>query len=96
MAKFELPIYGKDDEVVKMFSTNVCPWEVYINAVDIEEQMKKMAYAEKLKAIEEILKAVFIDLTSDDLKRADAGDVVSTFLQICNGGQKIKGGSSKN
>ena len=58
--------------------------------------MKKMSSAQKLQAVEGILKSVFVELTSDDLKRADAGDVVNTFMQICNGGQKIRSGGSKN
>ena len=40
MAKYELPIYGENDEVVKMHETNICPWAVYIQAADMQEQLK--------------------------------------------------------
>ena len=96
MAKYELPIYGDNDEVIKMHETNICPWAVYIQAADMQEQMKDKSAREQMDAVGEILKAVFHTLTDAELLRADGADVMNTFIQIVNGGQKIKGGNSKN
>jgi hypothetical protein len=96
MAKYELPIYGEDNEVVKMHEANICPWAVYIQAAEMQEQMKNKSAREQMDAVGNILKAVFPALTDAELMRADGADVMNTFMQIVSGGQKIKGGNSKN
>ena len=96
MAKYELPIYGANDEVVKMHEANICPWAVYIQAADMQEQLQKKSAREQMDAVGEILKAVFPALTDAELLHADGMDVMNTFQQIVSGGQKIRGGNSKN
>ena len=96
MAKYELPIYGENDEVIKIHATNVCPWAVYIEAAEMEEQLKNKSAREQLQSVGDILKAVFPKLTDEELLRADGADVMNTFLQIVSGGQTIKGGNVKN
>lgn len=96
MAKYELPIYGENDEVVKMHEANICPWAVYIQAADMQEQLNDKSAREQMEAVGNILKAVFPALTDAELLRADGADVMNTFVQIVSGGQKIKGGNSKN
>lgn len=96
MAKYELPIYGENDEIVKEYKTNVCPWAVYIEAADISETLQDKSPREKLEAVGNILKSVFVGLTDEDLRHADGGDVMNTFKQITSGGQTVKGGASKN
>lgn len=95
MAKFELPIYGDNDEVEKTYMSNIVPWAVFIQAADLQESMDKKTAKEQMECVGEILKAVFHELTDAELLRADAMDVMNTFMQIVNGGQKIKGGSTK-
>ena len=97
MAKYELSIYGENDEIIKTYETNICPWGVFIEAADLQETVKDKPAREQTIAIGQILKAVFVGLTDAELFRADGGDVMNTFLQIVNGGQKIKtGNTSKN
>lgn len=96
MAKYELPIYGEHDEVVKMHEANICPWGVYIQAAEMQETLKDKSARQQMEAVGEILKAVFPALTDAELMRADGGDVMNTFQQVVSGGQKIKGGNSKN
>lgn len=97
MAKYELPIYGKDDELLKNYATNICPWSVYIQAADMQEEMEGKSAREQMDAVGNLLKAVFEGLTEEELLHADAGDVMSTFAQIVNSGQKIsKGTNAKN
>lgn len=96
MAKYELPIYGDNDEVIKMHETNICPWAVYIEAADLQDKLQDKPAREQLKAVGDILKSVFINLTDEELLRADGADVMNTFVQIVTGGQKINGGNAKN
>ena len=96
MAKYELPIYGDNDEIVKEYKTNVCPWGVYIEAADISETLKEKSPKQQLEAVGSILKAVFVGLTEEELNHADGGDVMNTFKQITSGGQTVKSGNSKN
>lgn len=96
MAKYELPIYGKDDEIVKMHETNICPWAVYIEAAELQEKLQGKSAREQMQAVGDILKAVFCNLTDEELLHADGMDVMNTFQQIVTGGQTIKGGAPKN
>lgn len=96
MAKYELPIYGKDDEIVKTHATNICPWAVYVQAAEMQDDLKDKSVKEQINAVGDVLKAVFIGLTDEELLCADGMDVMNTFQQIVSGGQTIKGGSSKN
>lgn len=96
MAKYELSIYGENDEVVKKHETNICPWAVYIQAADLQEELKDKPARDQMKAVGDILKAVFVSLTDDELMHADGMDVMNTFQQIVTGGQKIQGGNAKN
>lgn len=96
MAKYELPIYGENDEVIKMHETNICPWAVYIEAADLQENLKDKPAGEQMKAVGDILKSVFTNLTDEELMRADGLDVMNTFMQIVTGGQNIKGCNTKN
>lgn len=96
MSKFELPIYGENDEIVKTYGANICPWGVYIQAAELHEKLKDTSALEQMNAIGNILKIVFSGLTDSELAHADGGDVMNTFKQIVSGGQTIKGGDGKN
>lgn len=96
MAKYELSIYGENDEVIKKHETNVCPWGLYVEAAELQEQLTNKTAKEQMQAVEYILKSVFCNLTDEELKHADTEDVMNTFLQIVSGGQAIKGGGIKN
>lgn len=96
MAKYELPIYGENDEIIKTHATNIVPWAVFIQAADLEERLKNKSAAEQMQAVGEILKAVFHGLTDAELLCADGTDVMNTFVQIVSGGQQIKGKKPKN
>ena len=95
MAKYELPIYGADDEIVKEYKTNIVQWAVYIEAAELQETLKDKTAREQMDAIGVILKSAFNGLTDEELLHADGGDVLHTFQQIVNGGQKIKNGDNQ-
>lgn len=96
MAKYALPIYGADDEIIKTYETDHVSWAVYIRAADLETELKGKPAVEMFKAVGDILKEVFVGLTDEHLMKADGSDVISTFTQIVSGGQRIKGGKPNN
>lgn len=96
MAKYELPIYGENDELIKTYETNHVKWAVYVQAADIQDSIKPgTAAMEYINKMGEVLKQAFTGLTDEELMCADGMDVINTFTQIVNGGQHIKG-ASKN
>lgn len=95
MAQFSLNIYGKDDEIIKTFSTELVRWGVLTQAVKVQEGLNKLSPMEQFAVINEFMKKIFPDLTDDDLDNADMDDVKNTFKQLLNKVQGI-GGNSKN
>lgn len=96
MAKFELNIYGKNDEIVNVYKTDHVRWGLLIAALDLQEQIKDADEAEQIKAISAFAKEIFVDLTDEDLNNADSGDVINVFAQVGRMANKIKGNGSKN
>lgn len=98
MAKFELPIYGENDELVKTYATDHIRWKLFIKAAEIQESAKLNGddTADKIEQISDLLKNVFSGITDEDLENADVVDIFSTFKQIANIGNSIKGGIAKN
>lgn len=96
MAKYELPIYGADDEIIKTYETNHVSWSVYIRAADMEGELKNKSAVDMFNAVGDILKEVFVGLTDEHLMKADGDDVLNTFTQIVSGGHAIKSGKGKN
>lgn len=98
MAKFELPIYGENDELVKTYATDHIRWKLFIKAAEIQGSAKLNGddTADKIEQIADLLKNVFSGITDEDLENADVVDIFSTFEQIANIGNSIKGGKAKN
>lgn len=98
MAKFELPIYGENDELVKTYATDHIRWKLFIKAAEIQGSAKLNGNdtADKIEQIADLLKNVFSGITDEDLENADVVDIFSTFEQIANIGNSIKGGKAKN
>ena len=82
MAKFELSIYGKNDEVLKKFETEHVRWGVILQAVKLQEKIKDKDSGEQLIAISDFIKSIFDGLTDTDIQKADAFDVINTFKQL--------------
>lgn len=94
MAKFELSIYGENDEVKRKFETDHVRWGVFLQAVKLQEAIKGKSAAEQLDAASEIVKSIFVGMTDEDLQGADGADVINTFKQLTAAAQGIDG--SKN
>lgn len=94
MAKFELSIYGENDEVVNKHETDHVRWGVFLNAIKLQEKIKDKSVAEQFEAINEFIKSIFVGLTDEELAQADGADVLNTFKQLLSEANGID--SSKN
>lgn len=97
VAKFELNIYGDNDEVLKKYATDHLRYGVLMQALELQEGMEGMTMAEQLETANALVKKVFCGLTDEELACADAGDVLATFAQVTKHAEKIgKTPSGKN
>lgn len=96
MARFELSIYGENDEVLKKYETNHVRWGVLLQAVKLQEEIKGKGADEQFAAINQFVKSIFVGLTDEELEKADGLDVVNTFNQLISAVGKINGGKEKN
>lgn len=95
MAKFELNIYGNDDEILKTYTTDKVRWGVFMQALELQDGLEGLSVGEQFKQISEFVKKIFPDLTDKDLELADSDDVFNTFRQLTSKAGQI-GGTSKN
>ena len=96
MARFELSIYGENDECLKKYETDHVRWGVFLQAVKLQEEIKGKGADEQFAAINEFVKSIFVGLTDEELEKADGLDVVNTFNQLVSAVGKINGGNAKN
>lgn len=94
MAKYELNIYGKNDEIVKTYATDNVLWGFYLEAVKAYEDMQEMPAAEQFEMINGFIKRMFIGLTDDELNCASGDDVMNVFNQLMRKARAI--GGTKN
>ncbi len=94
MAKFELNIYGQDDEIIKTYETEHVRWGVFLNAIKLQETLKDKSASEQFKAINDFIKSIFSGLTDKELEQADSRDVMNTFRQLISSANGVE--SSKN
>lgn len=90
---FELNIYGANDEIVKTYGTNHIKWGVFIQAVQLQEQLKDADAEKQLDAISKFVLRIFDGMTLEEIESADAFDVMAVFTQLVNKAKGIKGGS---
>lgn len=97
MAKFELPIYGENDEIVNEYKTDIVRYGILEDAIKISEETKGGTAEEQLKAVTPILQRVFKGLTAEELKDADLFTVFNVFNQIISLANGLNGaGTEKN
>ena len=90
MAKFELNIYGANDEILKTFKTDHVRWGLLMRALALQEEIKDTSPEMQLAALHDFVKEIFFDMTDEDLKNADSGDVVNVVMQVSKMAGKIK------
>lgn len=91
MAKFELNVYGQNDEILNTFSTDHIRWGLLLAALDLQEQIKDAALDEQMQAMTAFMLELFPGMTETDIKHADAQDVINVFMQVSRIANKIKG-----
>lgn len=96
MAQFELNIYGDDNEILKTHTTDFVRWGVYLQALELSDNLKDKSAAEQFKAINTFVKKIFPALTDAELENADADDVLNTFRQLIAKSSKLTGRTPKN
>lgn len=96
MARFELPIYGADDELIRKFEADRVRWGTLVEAVGLAEDMKKMSAKDQIASVGRFLKNIFPNLADEDLAKADYLDVMNTFNQLVKVVEGIKAGEAKN
>jgi hypothetical protein len=95
MAKFELNIYGNNDEILKTYATDRVRWGVFLQAVQLNESLAEKDAAEQFVLINDFIKKIFPELTDEELECADSDDILNTFRQLVKKSSAI-GGNSKN
>lgn len=95
MSAFELRIYGDDDSIVKTFASSTVRWGVFLRAVGIQEEMSGKTADEQVIMVNDLVKTLFPNITENELKNADAEDVMNLFWQLVRKANQI-GKSSKN
>lgn len=94
MAKFELNIYGKNDEIINKYATDNVAWGFYLEAVKASEEMEDMTAAEQFAMINGFVKRLFVGLTDEELEHASGDDVINVFNQLMRKANAL--GGSKN
>lgn len=92
---FELNIYGANDEIIKTYGTNHIKWGVFIQAVQLQEQLEDADTAKQFEEISKFVLRIFDGMTLEEIENADGFDVMNVFTQLVNKAKNIKG-SSKN
>lgn len=86
MARFELNIYGVDDEILKTYATDKVRYGAFEEAVKFTEESegKKQNEVTALtyKTVKNIIKNLFPTITDDEIKLADFNDMVNLTWQI--------------
>ena len=62
---FELNIYGTDDEIIKTYSTAHVRWGVFIQAVQLQEQLKDVDVGKQFESISRFVMTIFDGMTAE-------------------------------
>ena len=82
MARFELNIYGQNDEILKTFQTEHIRWGLLLTALDLQEKIDHEMPENQIRAINKFALELFPGITEDDLRNADGRDVINVFAQV--------------
>ena len=91
MAKFELNIYGENDEVLKTFQTDHVRWGLLLTSLELQEKIANESVEDQMKAINKFALELFPGMTEADLRSADGMDVMNVFAQVGRMANKLNG-----
>lgn len=99
MAKFELPIYNENDEVIKTVKRNFIPVDLFIRFQQLAEKIAGEKFKndkEMFAEIQKLFLEAFPALTADEFKNnIDLAQILYTINDIVSRAAKFEG-SSKN
>lgn len=95
MARYQLNIYNGDN-VEKTYTAERCPWGLYVEAADVQENLKSMTGKQVMQAVEGVMMQLFAGLTTEEMQRADGGEVMSLFAQVISGNVNKSSKAIKN
>lgn len=84
MAKYQLFIYGDNDEIVKTYETDHVRWRIFGDVLEANEKAQGAPVMEQFEMISGFVKRVFPGLTDEELGNADAADIFNVFKQLLN------------
>ncbi len=98
MAKFELCIYGENDEVIKTLATEHVRFGVLEDALSMADNAESQGKDIKtqFREVKNIVKRIFPGCTDEDLSNADTGHIFATFNQLVKYSNGINGDNEKN
>lgn len=88
MSKFELKIYGENDEIKKEFGTDIIRFGILEEAIKLSESIEGKNNIEQFKMIKPLIVSIFPGLDEEEIKNASYEDVFNLFkqiMQIANG-----------
>lgn len=82
MAKFELNIYGKGDQVVNTYKTDIIRYGVIEDTVSLLEKIEGKSNVEQFKLVKPLVKSVFAGLTDEEMRDTNFTEVMSVFHKL--------------
>ena len=82
MARFELNIYGVDDEIIKTYKADRVKYGVTLEALKYAETVDNMSTVDKFLTLNKIVKRVFPGLTDEELMNTEIDDVLNVCRQV--------------
>lgn len=82
MARFELNVYGENDEVIKTLATDILRFGVMEDAVNMAETLDEEKPQKQVENVKEIMKQIFKGCTDEDLRDVDMKQMFDTFRQV--------------
>ena len=95
MSAFELKIYGENDDVLKVYATDRIRWGVFLRAIEIHEEIAGLNPKEQYACVDEFVKKLFPGITDDEIKKAEAQDVLNLFWMLVGKVNRIGVGAKK-
>ncbi len=94
MATFELNIYNENDEIVKTYARSRIRWGLFLKAIEIHKELAGKSPNEQILMVSDFVCTFFGNMTEEDIKNADAGDVMNLFRQVVRKANQV--GKEKN
>ena len=79
---FELNIYGENDKIIKHYETNHIRYGLLLKSIDFAERSQTMTKKDFITSANELVKAIFVGITDEEIANADFDKVLGVCKQI--------------